>query len=251
MKISIITVSFNSEKTLKDTINSVLSQTYKNIEYIIIDGESSDGTMAIVSEYEKLFQGRMKWKSEKDHGLYDAMNKGIAMSTGDIIGILNSDDYFTSNDVIERMVSAFEDDIDAVYGDVHFVHQGVPDRCVRYYSSALFKPSLLRYGFMPAHPSFYARRRIYERYGYYSLNYNIASDYDLMVRLLYKYKIKSRYLKMDFVTMRIGGISTKNINNRLLITQEDVLACRRNGLYSNIFLISFKYFVKIFEFKFY
>ncbi len=250
MKVSIITTAYNSETTISETIKSVLQQNYSDIDYWIIDGQSTDRTMDIVRSYENKFNGRMHYLSEKDNGLYDAMNKGIKSCTGDIVGFLNSDDYFTSDDVIENIAKAFENnDIDAVYGDIHFIHDKEPDKIVRYYSSALFSPFWLRFGFMPAHPSFYVRRYIYEKYGMYSLEYKIASDYDIMVRLFYKHHIRTSYIKKDFVTMRTGGISTKNLKNRFLITREDVKACRNYGMYTNIFFISIKYFYKIFEFK--
>ena len=160
MKVSIITVAYNSGNTLEHTIQSVLTQSYHDIEYIIIDGASSDNSVDIIRRNEQDFNGRLVWRSEKDRGIYDAMNKGIKLATGDVVGILNSDDYFTSNDVIERMVMAFSDDIDAVYGDVHFVRNCQLDKCVRYYSSKRFSPKWLRFGFMPAHPSFYTKRII-------------------------------------------------------------------------------------------
>lgn len=250
IKVSIITTTYNSAETIASTIESVLSQTYSNIEYWIIDGNSSDGTLEIIKNYENRFNGRLHYLSEKDAGIYDAMNKGISRSSGDVVGILNSDDYFTSNDIIENVAKAFSDmKLDAVYGDIHFINGNHPDKIVRYYSSAMFKPFWLRFGFMPAHPSFYVRRSVYEKYGKYSLDYKIASDYDMMVRLFHKFKIRAKYIKRDFVTMRTGGVSTKNIKNRILITREDVKACRRYGLYTNMAFISIKYLYKIFEFK--
>lgn len=250
IKVSIITTTYNSAETIASTIESVLSQTYSNIEYWIIDGNSSDGTLEIIKDYEDRFNGRLHYLSEKDAGIYDAMNKGISRSSGDVVGILNSDDYFTSNDIIENVAKAFSDmKLDAVYGDIHFINGNHPDKIVRYYSSAMFKPFWLRFGFMPAHPSFYVKRSVYEKYGKYSLDYKIASDYDMMVRLFHKFKIKAKYIKRDFVTMRTGGVSTKNIKNRILITREDVKACRRYGLYTNMPFISIKYLYKIFEFK--
>lgn len=251
MKISIITVTFNSASTIADTIESVLSQTYKDIDYWVIDGKSTDGTMDIVRSYEPRFGGRLHYISEKDRGIYDAMNKGINACHGDVVGILNSDDYFTDNDVVRRIAEAFDADgsIDAVYGDVHFINPESPGKVVRYYSSAVFRPFLLRFGFMPAHPSFYVRRKVYEKSGDYALDYKIASDYDMMVRLFHKERIRARYIKMDFVTMRVGGVSTKNVKNRILITREDVKACRRYGLYTNVLMVSLKYMYKVFEFK--
>ena len=187
--------------------------------------------------------------SEPDSGLYDAMNKGLRLATGDVVGILNSDDFYTSDDVLATIAGEFErKEVDAVYGDVHFVRPDNLDKCVRYYSSSMFSPFFLRFGFMPAHPSFYVRRECYEQYGLYDTSYRIASDYDMMVRLFYKYKITYSYIKRDMVTMRTGGLSTKSLKNRMLITSEDVKACRRNGLYSNVAMISLKYLYKIFEF---
>ena len=248
MTISIITATYNSAKTLEKTLGSVLSQTYKDIDYWIIDGGSKDKTLDIVKKYEPLFGGRMHWVSEPDKGIYDAMNKGLKLATGDVVGLLNSDDYYTSNNVLAKIVDSIEG-YDAVYGDVHFVNDKNMDNVVRYYSSKSFRPWLLRFGLMPAHPSFYARREVYEKSGYYALDYKIASDYDMMVRLFMKTKIKAKYIPMDFVTMRLGGVSTNNWKNRLVITKEDIKACRRHGIYTNGFMISMKYFKKIFELR--
>lgn len=249
MKVSILTVAYNSGKTLEHTIQSVLTQSYHDIEYIIIDGASSDNSVDIIRRNEQAFNGRLVWRSEKDRGIYDAMNKGIKLATGDVVGILNSDDFFTSNDVIERMVMAFSDDIDAVYGDVHFVRNCQLDKCVRYYSSKRFSPKWLRFGFMPAHPSFYCRRAIFEKAGYYKTDYTIGSDYEMMVRLFIVYKIRAKYVPMDFVTMRTGGTSTRSVRSRLQLIADDVRGCRENGLYSNALMVSMKYLYKIFEFR--
>ena len=249
MKVSIITVTYNSAQTLVDAMKSVLEQTYHDIEYIIVDGASTDSTIDIIRQYELQFKNRLKWISEKDDGIYDAMNKGIQLATGDVVGVLNSDDYFTSSDVIARMVAAFRDGADAVYGDVHFIHDGEPNKCIRYYSSKHFRPFWLRFGFMPAHPSFYCRRGVYERAGYYKTDYAIGSDYEMMVRLFYGYHIRAKYLPMDFVTMRTGGASTRNIQSRLALIKDDVRGCRENGIYTNPLMISVKFLYKIFEFK--
>ena len=251
MKVSIITVAKNSERTIEDTMKSVLGQTYADIEYIIVDGCSTDKTLDIVRSYEQAFNGRMKCVSEQDNGIYDAMNKGIRIATGDVVGILNSDDYFTSNDVIERMAKLFEDKrTDAVYGDIHFIHDGEPDKCVRYYSSKLFRPMWLRFGMMPAHPSFYCRREIFHKAGLYKTDYKIGSDFEMMVRLFMIHHIRAKYLPMDFVTMRTGGASTKNVRSRLQLVKDDVRGCRENGVYSNVVMCSVKYLYKIFEFRF-
>ena len=250
VKVSIVTASYNSVQTIGDTIQSVSRQTYSNIEYIVVDGASTDGTQDVIRQNEALLDGRLKWISEKDGGIYDAMNKGIQMATGDVVGILNSDDYFTSSDVIERMVKAFDDPkIDAVYGDIHFIHDGEPDKCVRYYSSKPFRPLWLRFGFMPAHPSFYCRRAVFEKAGLYKTDYQIGSDYEMMVRLFMVFKIRAKYLPMDFVTMRTGGTSTRNVKSRLQLIKDDVRGCRENGIYTNPLMISLKFLYKIFEFR--
>jgi glycosyltransferase involved in cell wall biosynthesis len=250
MKITIITAVYNAAQTLADAMDSVLRQTYADIEYVVVDGGSKDGSVDVVRSYEPRFGGRMKWISEPDHGIYDAMNKGIRMATGDVVGILNSDDYFTADDVVEQVAQTLADtQLDAVYGDIHFIRAGQPDRCVRYYSSARFHPRWLRFGFMPAHPSFYCRREVFERAGLYKTDYKIGSDYEMMVRLFRRYHIRTRYIPADFVTMRTGGASTRNVHSRLQLIQDDVRACRDNGIYTNAAMISLKFLYKIFEFK--
>ena len=248
--ISIITATYNSAETINDTIKSVLCQTNKDFEYIIVDGGSTDETIDIVKSYESEFSGRLKWVSEKDKGIYDAMNKGIKMASGDIIGILNSDDYYTSDDILQTIADAFKcQNVDAIYGDKHFIKDGVPDKCVRYYSSRLFSPFWLRFGFMPAHPSFYCKREVFDKSGLYRLDYKIGSDYEMMVRLFRKHKISSRYVPKDFVTMRTGGASNSNLQSRLTLIKEDVKACRDNGIYTNELFICLKFLYKIFEFR--
>jgi glycosyltransferase involved in cell wall biosynthesis len=248
--ISIITATFNSAKTLKDTIQSVLRQTNKDFEYLIIDGGSTDETIDIVKSYESEFSGRLKWVSEKDQGIYDAMNKGIKMASGDVVGILNSDDYFTSDDILQTVDNAFKShEIDAIYGDIHFIRDGNPQKCVRYYSSRMFRPFWLRFGFMPAHPSFYCKREVFEKAGLYSLDYKIGADYEMMVRLFKKYRIMSQYINKDFVTMRTGGASNNNVRSRITLINEDVKACKENGVYTNSLFVMLKFMYKIFEFR--
>ncbi len=245
--VSIITTTYNSAQTIAQTIQSVLDQSYKEIDYWIIDGRSQDNTVSIAQQFLPAFNGRMHILSEPDRGLYDAMNKGISHCTGDVIGILNSDDFFTSNDVIERMVNAFDDDIDAVYGDIHFVKNKNLNKCVRYYSGRIFRPSLVKYGFIAPHPSFYIRKAVIEKYGAYDIRYKISADFELIARLCYKHRIRTRYLHLDFVTMRIGGASTKNYQARLLGTEEDLMACKRLGIKTNRYKIFLKYAIKISE----
>ena len=247
MKVSIITVTYNRGKTLADTMQSVLAQTYANIEYIVIDGGSTDNTLQVIEQYKPLFGERLIYVSEPDNGIYDAMNKGIKLSSGDVIGILNSDDFFTSNNVIETLVSSFDNDIEAIYGDIHFVNPNNLNKTTRYYSGKLFRPWLVKYGCMPPHPSFYVRKSIYERFGNYNTNYKIASDFELIARLCYIHNIKTRYISVDMVTMRMGGISTKDSKTRLLILKESIEACKQLGIKTNALKVSCKYLIKSFE----
>lgn len=248
MTISLITVTFNSGGTIHDTIQSVLFQSFVNIEYIIIDGLSQDNTIEIIKKYEPLFQGRLKWISEKDNGLYDAMNKGIHMATGDIVGIINSDDFYHRNDVITKVAEVFNNtDTQAVYGDVRFVSPKKLDKTVRYYSSKNFAPHLFRYGFMPAHPTFFTYRKYFEEFGYYKTDYKIAADYELLIRFLYVHQLKSKYLPFDFMKMRTGGASTASVKSNILLNKEIVRACRENGIWTCLPLLCLKYAVKVFE----
>lgn len=245
MKVSIITVCYNCANTIKDTIDSVLSQTYSNIEYIIIDGGSRDETVNIISSYGEQVS---KFISEPDKGIYDAMNKGIRLATGDVVGILNSDDFFTDNSVVQRVADEFRNtSIDALYGDVQFVNPDNLHKVVRYYSSKRFNPKKFKYGFMPAHPSFYVKREYFEKIGYYKEDYKIAADFELLVRFLYQHKLKSNYIPMPFVTMRTGGVSTKSIKSNFILNKEIIQACKENGIKTNIINIYSKYFYKIFE----
>lgn len=244
MKISVITATWNSGKTVEDTIRSVLNQKYTNVEHVIKDGGSKDNTMATCEEYKKKFYSSvdvpspkvksMKIVSEKDGGIYDAMNKGIEMATGDIIGILNSDDFYTSDDVLERVAKEFTEnpELEAVYGDIHFVKDEDLTKCTRYYSSSYFRPWLLRFGFMPAHPSFYVRREVYEKYGLYDLQFRTSSDFEWMVRIFAKYHINAKYIKKDFVTMRTGGESTAGMEAKRKVNNDIVGSLKKHGIFT-------------------
>ena len=248
MKISIITATYNSAETVRNTFDSVLNQTYKDIEYIVVDGLSKDNTVEIIKEYAGKFEGKMRYISEKDRGLYDAMNKGLAMATGDIVGILNSDDFYTSNNILEIVANNFEEgEIDAVYGDIHFVNSNDLTKCVRYYSSAIFSRRLMRFGFMPAHPSFYCKREVYEKYGAFNTKYKIAADFDYLFRFIYIKKIRTRYIKRDFVTMRTGGVSTDGFRSRWLIMKEHSKVIKSYGVYTNMLFFAIRYPFKIYE----
>lgn len=244
-KVSVITVCFNNISTIKDTIDSVLGQTYKNIEYIIIDGGSTDGTVELVKSYGNRIS---KFISEPDKGIYDAINKGIKLASDDVIGVLNSDDFFYNNNVIERVAQTFNgNEINAVYGDIQFVDPIKISRIVRYYSSKHFNIGKFKFGFMPAHPSFYAKKELFEKLGYYKTDYKIAADYELLIRFLYVNKIKYEYLEMPFVSMRTGGVSNKSICSNLILNKEILRACKENGIRTNYLNIYSKYFLKLFE----
>lgn len=248
MKITIITATYNSCATLRDTIESVLSQTYPDYEHIIIDGKSKDATLDIVREYEPRYQGKLRWISEPDKGIYDAMNKGIRMATGDVVGLLNSDDFYTSNDVLEHVAKALSDpNVDAVYGDIHYVNDDDLTHCVRYYSSRVFSRGLMRLGFMPAHPSFYCRRAIYEKYGTFDTSLRVAADFENLLRLIFVNRIRTKYIPEDFVTMRTGGASSSGMVSHKRILKEHMVAYKQNGVYSNLFLEGLRYLYKIGE----
>lgn len=257
MKISVITATWNSAATVEDTLRSVSRQTFGNIEHIIVDGGSSDGTMDIVRRYADIYRSRgleLKWISEKDKGIYDAMNKGIRLASGEIIGILNSDDFYTSPTVLARIASAFTEnnakpaeELDAVYGDIHYVNPERLGKCVRYYSSKKFRRWKMRMGFMPAHPSFYCRREVYQQFGLYDITFRIAADFEQLLRLIFINGIQTRYIPMDFVTMRTGGASYSGFSSHRRIYSEHRRAYKKNGVYSNIFLEGCRYLSKIVE----
>ena len=326
MTISLITVCYNSAADIRTALESVLAQTWPEIEYLVIDGGSTDGTVEILREYEERFEGeregfkgskvqrfksgfrgeestatidqnvggkRMRWVSEKDDGMYDAINKGIRMATGDVVGLLNADDVLEDDRVVERIAMEFlatgNTKIDVVYGDVRFVkncvnalmpecvngnalmpecsnnafrhsgnkafHQCANDlaalrkaKTVRYYSARHWRPWMLRWGFMPPHPSVYIRREWFERLGFYKTDYQIAADYELLIRYLWKAGLKSVYVPACFVTMRMGGKSTKGWRSNLLLNREIVRGNRENGVYTNLAMLVPKYAFKVWEF---
>lgn len=241
-KVSIITVVFNNREMIKDAISSVLNQTYKNIEYIVIDGLSEDGTVDVIESYGAKIT---KFISEKDDGIYDAMNKGIALATGDIVGILNSDDFYIDDKVIEKIVKEFENNkIDSVYADLIFVKPEELERTVRYYDSSYFNPEKFAYGWMPAHPTFFVKKWVYDKYGVFRTDLIIAADFDLLLRFLYTQKISYSYLQEVLVKMRLGGVST-SFKSIWVNNVEQLRVCKDNGVKTNFFKILFKYIKKI------
>lgn len=265
MRISIITATYNSEATVRDTLESVQRQDYADYELVIKDGGSTDGTLAICREYEPRFEGRMKIISAPDKGLYDAMNIGIASASGEVVGILNSDDFYTSDDILSTVARQFEQtpDIDAIYGDVHYVKAEDTSKLVRYYSSKVFRRWMMRFGFMPAHPSFYCRKSTYERFkldgtkiegfkgdtscAYFNTSFKIAADFDFLVRTIFVGRIKTRYIQKDFVTMRSGGASNSGASSHRQINRDHQRTLRECHVYSNIFFLALRYVYKVGE----
>jgi glycosyltransferase involved in cell wall biosynthesis len=228
LKISIITVVFNGEQTIRDCIESVLEQSYSDIEYIIIDGKSTDKTPEIVKSYGTKIA---VFQSENDNGIYDAMNKGIALASGDVIGILNADDFYRDAFVIEKIVFKLKKtQADGIYGDLIYVDGKNIQSIKRYWKSGAFRQSKFLYGWMPPHPTFFLRRASYEQFGNYRTDLGSAADYELMLRMMYKYKIKIAYLPEIVTVMRVGGVSNKTIGNRLKANQSDRVAWELNEL---------------------
>ena len=241
MKISIITVCFNSEKTIEDTIKSVELQTYPNIEYIIIDGNSKDCTNEIVAKYKDVVTVHV---SESDNGLYDAMNKGIHLATGDILGILNSDDVLANSNTIKNIVDSLGEN-DGVYGDVGFYAEDSFSAKKRHYSSKGFTKEKFSRGMMPAHPSFYVKKDCYEKAGSYRTDFKIASDFDMVLRIFSLPNTSFTYFEDEIVKMRLGGVSTSGFMSNYILNKEILESCKSNGIKANWLSILSKYPSKI------
>ena len=246
MKISVITVVRNAEETIGDTIISVISQSYPDVEYIIIDGASIDNTLAIVNS----FNGQVgKIISEPDSGIYDAMNKGIAMASGCIIGFLNADDVYAHDEVLASVVKLMlQDQLDALFGDAAFFQHNGSLRRVRRYDSSRFKPKRIAWGWMPAHPALFLRREVFERVGLFRTDYRIAGDFEFVARAFWPGNIRYQHMPEVLVKMRIGGVSTSGWRNTLLLNREVLRACRENGIPTNLLKILSKYPAKLLEF---
>ena len=246
MKISIITATYNSEKTILDTIVSVNNQTYPYIEHIIVDGKSKDDTLKIIESVPNRVK---KIISETDKGIYDAMNKGIDLATGDVIGILNSDDFYNSPTIIQEIMSVFENqNCDAVYGDLVYVDNENTNKVIRYWKSQKYSKGLFKKGWHPAHPTFFVKREVYDRYGKFNLKYKIAADYEIMLRFIEKYGIKMIYLPKIIVKMRVGGASNQGIKNIIQANKESYVAWNDNQLKISLIQFLRKPFSKILQY---
>ncbi|HKU15252.1 MAG TPA: glycosyltransferase family 2 protein [Steroidobacteraceae bacterium] len=244
-KVSIVTVCFNSAATIRDTIESILSQDYPAIEHLIIDGGSTDRTLDIVRSYGERIAVVV---SEPDRGIYDAMNKGIRLASGAVIGTLNSDDAYTDPRAVSDLVDALQrSGADCVFADLVYVDRDDPARVRRYYDSGKWSPARLRFGWMPAHPTLFVKRAWYERCGPYSLEYRIAADYEMIVRLLHVARARYAHVPRPVVRMRIGGISTQGLRHSLLLNREIVRACRAHGIWTALPLVLMKLPAKLIE----
>lgn len=246
MNVSVVTICRNSAATLGETIESVCAQSYGSIEHLIIDGGSVDGTLDVIARNAARVAG---YVSEPDRGIYDAMNKGIRRATGDIVGFLNADDIFADESAVESIVDVFErTGADAVYGDLVFVGRNDPGRRIRTYSSARFSRERIGYGWMPAHPTIYCRRGVFEKYGLFKEDYRIAGDFEFVARTFSDPSFRYEYLPKVLVRMRMGGVSTGGFANTVLLNREVLRACRENSIRTNLVKILSKYPAKIMEF---
>ena len=232
MKISIITATYNSEATLKSSMLSVLNQSFQNIEYVIIDGNSTDQTLELVKQHQIQFpQIEFKILSEPDSGIYDALNKGVQLATGEVIGFVHSDDILAENQILSMLVSQFKkEDLHGVYGDLQYVDRHNIAAVIRYWKSNLFNASLLKKGWMPAHPTLFLKKEVYQKHGLFNVNYKIAADYDFMLRILKDDSLKFGYLPQVITKMRVGGTSNRSIKNIIQKTKEDYRAVRSNNI---------------------
>jgi glycosyltransferase len=245
-KVTIITVCYNSAKTIEDTIQSVINQTYDNIEYIIVDGLSTDNTLEIVNNYKDKIA---KVVSEKDAGLYDAINKGIDLATGEIIANLNSDDFYIDNNVIADVVKKMEEEkSDTLYADLYYVDAVDTDKVTRNWVSRAYKKGMFFKGWMPPHPTFFVRKSVYDNYGNFNLELKSAADYEIMLRFIHKHECTISYLPRVVVRMRVGGVSNVSLINRLKANREDKRAWEMNGLKPKPFTLIFKPLSKVLQF---
>jgi len=244
LKISLITVTYNAEKTIGRCIGSVIRQNFKNIEFIIIDGGSTDKTTSIINQHAEYISCFI---SEPDKGIYDAMNKGIKLATGDIIGTLNADDFFADDNVLTAVASAFsEHNADVIYGDLDYINSR--GDVIRKWRSKDYTKGLFNMGWMPPHPTFYCKRNLFSTFGYYSLEYGTAADYELMLRFMHLHNTNSFYIKKVMIKMNVGGVSNKNYSNRVKGLFFDLKAMRNNGIMLPVITLLFKPLRKIVQY---
>tara|TARA_B100000965_G_C19450588_1_gene695072 strand:+ start:135 stop:866 length:732 start_codon:yes stop_codon:yes gene_type:complete len=224
MRVSIVTISYNSSKTIKETLDSVKNQTYKNIQHIIIDGGSNDNTVNICKKYAHIF----KIISEKDKGVYNAFNKGLKLATGDIIGFLNSDDIFYDENSLKNIVKSFNENTDAVYGNLNFYNDN--GKVIRRWSSKPFIKGAFKKAWMPAHPTFYCKKKIYDKYGNYNETFQIAGDFELMLRFIETKNIRTKFINKNLIKMRAGGISNSGLYSKIKILKEEFKAFKINKI---------------------
>ena len=245
MKISIITASFNSAKTIRDTLETVKYQDYHDVEHIVIDGLSSDETLNIVRKYPNI----AKVISEKDKGIYDAMNKGLQLATGEVIGILNSDDMYVDSKVLQDVMEIFSNDsIDGCYADLQYVDEVNTGKLVRNWKSGTYNKNSFLYGWMPPHPTLFLRRRVYDKVGFFNLAFKTAADYELMLRIFVRHNFNIQYLPRVIVKMRTGGASNSSVWHRIHANKEDRMAWKINNLKPYFFTLYMKPLRKIFQF---
>ena len=245
MKISIITVCFNSEQTIKATIKSVLTQSYNQVEYIIIDGASTDNTIKIIKEFSNSID---VFVSESDAGIYDAINKGIIKSSGDVVGLLHADDVFDNNSVIDNVMSLFDKNVDMIYGDINYVDRKDTNRVIRRWKSESYIKGKFKWGWMPPHTGFFIKKSCYLKYGLYNLNLGSSADYELMLRMFELYNLKSKYIPFNITNMRVGGVSNSSLKNRLQANKNDKISWKINGLKPFWFTLLIKPIIKIKQF---
>ncbi len=246
MKISIITVAFNAARTIADTLESIAAQTHREIEHIVVDGASTDGTLKIIERHGKHVARLI---SEPDHGIYDAMNKGLRLATGEVIGFLNTDDVYADNGVLERVSAIMaKEGLDALFGDAEFVSSARPNHPLRRYRSDRFRPERIAWGWMPAHPALFLKRSVFERFGQFRTDYRIAGDFELVARIFHGGMLSYRHVPEVLVRMRTGGISTGGWRNTILLNREVLRACRENGISTSLPKILSKYPAKLLEF---
>lgn len=246
MKISVITVCYNSAATIGDTINSIARQSYSNKEYIVIDGNSSDATMEIVRTSSCV----SRFVSERDNGIYDAMNKGVSLATGEVVGTLNADDFYANDDVLTEVANVFLDPtVEACYGDLVYVKQDSVDQVVRFWKSRDYESGLFKAGWMPAHPTFFVRKSVYDKLGSFDLNYKIAADFELLFRFIEQNRINTKYLPRLLVKMRLGGTTNKNLSNIIRQNKEIIaILTKHYGDFSTIKFVFIKLVSRLLQF---